>query len=67
MIEKGRFSVDQEVRKEVYAKAQEIIWEYPTRLPLVHYKEIYAVNKRVKGFKPTSNGVVDYTNISVEQ
>ena len=67
LIEKGRFSVDQEVRKEVYAKAQEIIWEYPTRLPLIHYKEIYAVNKRVKGFKPTSNGVVDYTNISVEE
>lgn len=67
LIEKGRFSIDPEVRLEAYKKAQEIIWEYPTRLPLVHFEEIYAVNKRVKGFVPPSNGVIDYMSISVEQ
>ena len=67
LIEKGRFSVDQDVRLDAYDKAQEIIWEYPTRLPLVHFQEIYAINQRVKGFTPTANSIMDYTTISVEE
>lgn len=67
LIEKGRFSVDQDVRLDAYDKAQEIIWEYPTRLPLVHFQEIYAINQKVKGFTPTANSIMDYTTISVEE
>lgn len=67
LIEKGRYSLDPEVRLEAYKKVQEIIWEYPTRLPLVHIQEIYAVNNRVKGFVPPVSGTINFTNISVEE
>jgi len=66
-IEDAMYSVDEEAILESYKKVQEIIWEYPTRLPLVHFDVIYAVNKSVKGFEPAESGVIDYTKISIEQ
>lgn len=66
-IEDAIYSVDEEAILESYKKVQEIVWEYPTRLPLVHFDVIYAVNKSVKDFEPAESGVIDYTKISIEQ
>ncbi len=66
-IENAMYSVDKDAILESYKKVQEIIWEYPTRLPLVNFDVIYAVNKRVKGFKPVESGNIDYTTISIEK
>ena len=44
LIEQARFNHDQDKRREIYCKTEKLISQYPARLPLVHYKELYAVS-----------------------
>ena len=64
LIEQARFNHDQDKRREIYCKTEKLISQYPARLPLVHYKELYAVSSAIKGFKPKADGSIDYLSIS---
>lgn len=64
LIEEARFNHDQDKRREIYCKTEELISQYPARLPLVHYQELYAVSAAVNGFKPKIDGSIDYLAIS---
>jgi peptide/nickel transport system substrate-binding protein len=55
LVEKGRFSTDPQDRIDAYHRLQEIIWENPTRLPLVQPFDLYAVRSEVQGFTPRSS------------
>ena len=55
LVEKGRFSTDPQDRIDAYHRLQEIIWENPTRLPVVQPFDLYAVHSEVQGFAPRSS------------
>ena len=63
LIEAARFNHDQNERREIYCKTEKLISQYPSRLPLVHYKELYAVSTAIKGFTPKTDGSIDYLSI----
>ena len=55
LIEQGRFSTDPQVRTEAYHRVQEILWENPTRLPVVQPYDLYAIRSEVQDFAPRSS------------
>lgn len=52
LIERGRYSTDEDERRDAYYRLQEILWENPTRLPTVQPYDLYAVRDEVEGFEP---------------
>jgi peptide/nickel transport system substrate-binding protein len=64
LVEQGRYSLDEEVRQEAYYKAQEYMWEYPTRMALYHSEDLWGVGSNVQGFQPTASRILDLTTIS---
>lgn len=67
MLEKGVSSVDPEVRKEAYGKAQVEIVEKLLRLPIYHPNIIYGISGRVEGFVARDDFLYDLINVSVKQ
>lgn len=67
LVECGRFNVDPDVRKGCYLRLQEILWQHPTRVPIVVPHDLYAIRKEVKGFVPRSDLVWDLKNTYVER
>jgi len=59
LIEKGRYSLDEKERQEAYYKAQEYMWNFPTRMALYHSMDVWGVRANVKNFKPTASRIVD--------
>jgi peptide/nickel transport system substrate-binding protein len=55
LVEQGRFNTDPQVRTDAYHRLQEILWENPTRLPVVQPFDLYAVRSEVQGFSPRSS------------
>jgi peptide/nickel transport system substrate-binding protein len=64
LLEEGRVSSDEEVRKEAYMKAQEIIWDECPCVFLQHDVEITAYNKNLKGFDCTPDCMIDFAKLS---
>lgn len=56
LLDLGRSSTDEAVRKEAYAKAQAIIWEEVPCVFLQHAEDIDAHNANLKGFTITPSG-----------
>jgi peptide/nickel transport system substrate-binding protein len=64
LIEEGRYSLDEAERLEAYYKAQELMWEYPTRMGLYHFEDLWGVRDNVQGFEPGASRVLDLTQVS---
>jgi peptide/nickel transport system substrate-binding protein len=52
LLEEARVSSDQKKRAENYAKVQDILAEAACWIPIYNTKEIFVLNKKVKGFVP---------------
>ncbi|MCD4676590.1 MAG: hypothetical protein K8S18_11445 [Desulfobacula sp.] len=52
LLDMARSSQDRAQRAEAYGEAQDIIGESATWIPVYNTKEIFVLNKRVKGFVP---------------
>lgn len=55
LLDEARKSQDQELRKKNYARVQEILAESASWIPIYNTKEIFVLNKQVKGFVPRSS------------
>lgn len=64
LLIKGRVSSDQEVRKEAYLKAQEIIWDEAPCVFLQHDTEVNAYNSNLKGFNCDASCMIDFSKLS---
>lgn len=62
----ARTITDQEKRKTLYHRAQEIMHEDPPIIPLVHTTPVLAARFDIKGFDPHPTGRVITTKISFE-
>jgi len=52
LLDEARSSQDRAQRKELYAKAQDILADSASWIPIYNTKEIFVLNKAVKGFEP---------------
>jgi ABC-type transport system substrate-binding protein len=64
LVEAGRYSLDEKVRTEAYFKAQEYMWNFPTRLALYHSEDLWGVRASVKNFTPTASRILDMFQVS---
>ncbi|MGL4652077.1 ABC transporter substrate-binding protein [Cetobacterium sp.] len=64
LLEEARKEQDQEKRKEIYGKVQNIILEENPIIPIVYKAYTIGLNKKIKGFKFNPNGNHVLENIS---
>lgn len=60
LLEAGAREMDQEKRKKIYHKLQEVLADDLPYLPIHHYVIIRATKASIQGFQPNSN-MQDYT------
>jgi peptide/nickel transport system substrate-binding protein len=58
-------TVDQNQRKELYARANMIIWDDAAGIFPFELLNVYASRKRVSGFVPSASPVLSFTNVTV--
>lgn len=66
LIESARSEKDQEKRKELYAKAQELEIEDAVYIPVRVIENLAAVAKNIKGFEITPSGYLEINQVSIK-
>ncbi|AUD13145.1 MULTISPECIES: ABC transporter substrate-binding protein [unclassified Planococcus (in: firmicutes)] len=66
VLEEARTITDQERRNELYREAQEIMYEDPPIVPLVHPTPLMAAKSTITGFDPHPTGRLITTKIEFE-
>ncbi len=66
LLEQGRQATDIKKRTEIYTRAQRLIYDEVSMIPMVHRPQLTAVHKRVRGFVQTPFGGRDFRGVSID-
>lgn len=66
MLDQAAASVDPEVRLDLYAKIQKLLWDDGPTVMLFYHVENYGWNDRVQGFEPPSDEMLRLRDVSVQ-
>lgn len=67
LIEQGRSTMDEAERKEIYAKATEIVMGDAPWAPIVNPQEIYGVSTSVQGWQPSPIGRINVASVTLSR
>lgn len=65
IIAKAAVTVDQDERVKLYHQALELMHDDPAVLFLHQQKDVYAISKRVRGWKPRPDEFIDLSGVSI--
>ncbi len=66
LLEKANGTIDFKERMKLYTQAYKILFDEVAIIPILHYKNIYAGNKKVQGFYADLNEIIDFNQIYIE-
>ncbi|OLO42314.1 glutathione ABC transporter substrate-binding protein [Alkalihalophilus pseudofirmus] len=66
LIEEARAEQDEEKRKELYAKAQELEMEDAVYIPVRVIENLAVIGKDVKGFSISPSGYLEFNDVSIQ-
>ena len=67
LIEEGGVTVDWDKRMEIFNKAYKILYDNVVLVPILQYNNLYAMNKKVKGFFASPVEIVYFDEVYIEE
>jgi peptide/nickel transport system substrate-binding protein len=67
LIEEGGVTMDWDKRMEIFNKAYKILYDNVAIVPILQYNNLYAMNKKVKGFFASPTEMVYFDEVYIEE